>query len=125
LTRVANFPWTKLIVGPNGKIRMVQCKVYSIVEHEEKLLVFKLDGLKEHNDKQMCKVDWPNKELGKSYINFDKQHVENEKICTITRCDGIQLQAMQHNKIITIHCIFHLLKLWKPITNFDSIHKLL
>jgi hypothetical protein len=32
---------------------------------------------------------------------------------------------MQHNKVITIHCIFHLLKLWKPITNFDSIHKLL
>jgi RNA binding exosome subunit len=73
---------------------MAQCKVYSIVEHEKKLFVLKLDGLKKHNDKQMCEVDQPNKEVGKSYINFDKQHVENEKIYTITRCDGIQLQAM-------------------------------
>ncbi len=68
---------------------MVQCKVYSIVEHEEKLLVLKLDGLKKHNDKQMCKVDWPNKEVGNSYINFDRQHVENEKIYTITSFESI------------------------------------
>ncbi len=104
---------------------MVQCNAYSIVEHENKLLVLKIDGLKKHNDKRMYKVDWPDKEVGKSYINFDRQHVENEKIYTITRCDGIQLQAMQHNKVITIHCLFHLLKLGKSIINFESIHELL
>jgi hypothetical protein len=52
-----------------GKIK----SFFIIITSEEKLLVLKLDGLKKHNDKQMCKVDWPNKEVGKSYINFDRQ----------------------------------------------------
>jgi len=77
---------------------MVQCKVCSTIEQREKLFVPKLDGLKIHNGRRMCKVARLGKVLGKSYISLDNQCVQNEKIYAITGHDGIQLQVEKHSK---------------------------
>jgi hypothetical protein len=77
---------------------MVQCKVCSTIERREKLLVPKLDGLRKHSGRWMCKVAQFGRVLGKSYISSNSQHVRNEKIYTIIGHDGIQLQVEKHNK---------------------------
>jgi hypothetical protein len=45
---VAKFCWSKPICGIDGKMKMVRCKVCSIVERREKLLMPKLDYLVKH-----------------------------------------------------------------------------
>jgi hypothetical protein len=62
---------------------MVRCKVCSIVEHKEKLLVLKFDALKKYNGRGMCKVP-RHKVVGKCCISFESQHVWNENIYGIT-----------------------------------------
>jgi hypothetical protein len=42
----------KLVVGLSGKMHTVSCKICSIVEHKEKLLVPKLDQLIKHNGRK-------------------------------------------------------------------------
>jgi hypothetical protein len=76
----------------------------------------------------MCKVAQFGRVLGKSYISSDSQHVPNEKIYAIIRHDGIQLQVEKHSKAekekkyVQFVTFFHLLKLGKPITDFESMH---
>jgi hypothetical protein len=57
-----------------------------------KITVPKLDGLRNHSGKQMCKVIWFGRVLGKSYISSINQHVWNEKIYAITGHDGINFK---------------------------------
>ncbi len=109
---------SELVVGLDGKVKMVQCKVCSTIEQREKILVPKLDGLIKHSGRRMCKVVHLSKVFGKSYINLDSQHVRNEKIYAITGHDGIQLQVEKHirlkRKKKQFVTLFHFLKLGKP-----------
>jgi hypothetical protein len=95
----AKFPWAEPVVGLDGKVKMVQCKVCSTIEQMEKLFVPKLDGLRKHNSRRMCKVGRLGRVLGKSYISSNSQHVWNEKIYAITGHYGIQLQVEKHSKV--------------------------
>jgi hypothetical protein len=42
---VAKLLWAKIVIGEDGRLSMVRCKVCNVVEHHEKLLVPKFDGL--------------------------------------------------------------------------------
>ncbi len=123
-TWAKKFPWAELVGGLDGKVKMVRCKVCSTIERREKLFVPKLDRLKKHSGKRMCKVAWLNKALGKSYISLDSQHVQNEKIYAIIRHVGIQLQDEKHNKVQKKKkCnLLPFSKLGRPMTNFESMH---
>jgi hypothetical protein len=44
----AKLPWAKAVMGTDERISQVRCKVYSFVEHGEKLLVPKIDSLWKH-----------------------------------------------------------------------------
>lgn len=48
--------WTEVVVGCDGKLMMVQCKVCSEIEGREKLLVPKFDSLQKRVEKQKCKI---------------------------------------------------------------------
>ncbi len=41
-------PWLEAVMGPNGKLFMVKCKVCSFIEKIDKLFVPKFDGLHKH-----------------------------------------------------------------------------
>ncbi len=43
-----NLLWLEAVMGPNGKLSMVKCKVYKSIEKIDKLLVPKFDGLHKH-----------------------------------------------------------------------------
>jgi len=39
---VVKLPWTKFVLGSNGKVVQVQCKVCSLIDGKDKLLVTSL-----------------------------------------------------------------------------------
>ncbi len=43
-----NLLWLEAVMGPNGKLSMVKCKVCKSIEKIDKLLVPKFDGLHKH-----------------------------------------------------------------------------
>jgi hypothetical protein len=62
-------------------MHMVSCKISSIVELKEKLLVPKLDELIKHNGRKKCKIVKLDRAIDNFYvIHLDSQHVWNEKI---------------------------------------------
>ncbi len=42
---VAKLPWVETVIGLNGKLSMVKCKVCNYVDKRNQLLVPKFDGL--------------------------------------------------------------------------------
>lgn len=47
-TWVVKLPWAKSILSSNGKVVQVECKVCSLIEGKDKLLVPKLDSFWKH-----------------------------------------------------------------------------
>jgi hypothetical protein len=50
------FPWVELVKSLDGIFFMMCCKFYTIIEYRENLFISKLDGLKKHNERNMCQV---------------------------------------------------------------------
>ncbi len=48
---VAKLPWAKVVLGANGKMIMVRCKICTNVENQEKLLMPKFDEFHEPTSK--------------------------------------------------------------------------
>ncbi len=93
-----NFPWVQLVKSLYGIFFMMCCKFYTIIEYREKLFISKLDGLRKHNEKNMCQVAWPIIVVGKFFIDHDSQHMHNKNIHYIIGRDNIWLQVVNHNK---------------------------
>ncbi len=53
---VAKLPWAKVVVGCNGKLNMVCCKICNEIDGREKLLVLKFDNLEKHVRRKISKV---------------------------------------------------------------------
>jgi hypothetical protein len=49
-TWAAKLPWAKSMVGANGKVHQIKCKVYNKIEGCDKLLVPKLNSLWKHDN---------------------------------------------------------------------------
>jgi len=47
-TWVTKLPWAKSMVGVDGKVHQVKCKVYNKIKGHDKLLVPKLNSLSKH-----------------------------------------------------------------------------
>jgi len=77
-------------------MQMVRCKVYSIVEGREKLLVPKLDSLVKHYGLKKCIVAKLGFVVGQFYSCPINTHVKNEKLVTSIGCNTILVQF--HNE---------------------------
>jgi hypothetical protein len=44
------------VVGWNGKLNMVCCKICNEIDGREKLLALKFDNLEKHTRRQICKI---------------------------------------------------------------------
>jgi hypothetical protein len=56
----AKLPWAKVILGANGKMNSVMCRVCSQIEGRKKLLVPKFDNLQKYVGRHNYKVAKPN-----------------------------------------------------------------
>jgi hypothetical protein len=74
----AKGPWAKAVVGVDGCITHVRCKICTNVEGREKLLVPKIDSLMKHAGRRRAAVDMEKMKHGECYYLGKNQHVKNE-----------------------------------------------
>jgi hypothetical protein len=67
-------PWAEAVMGFNGKLSMVKCKVCSFVEKKDKLFIPKFDGLHKHVGRQKATFAKPNVKMGEYFMNLNIQH---------------------------------------------------
>jgi hypothetical protein len=75
---VAELPWVEAVVGCDGKLTMVRCKVYGKIEGHEKILVPKFDSLQKHASRCKCKVAWLGCVMRQYFMSIESQHAKNE-----------------------------------------------
>ena len=76
----AKLPWAEAVVGVDGSITQVRCKVCSDVEGREKLLVPKIDSLYKHAGRRRALADMGKVRRGEYYYLGTNQHVKNERV---------------------------------------------
>lgn len=75
------------------------CKICIDVEHKEKLLVQKLDGVHKHSGKRKCKRAKPRQIIGEYYNSFDTQHAKNSQVYFTTRLIFVLNQVVNAKKV--------------------------
>ncbi len=78
--RVIRFTCSKHVCVKNGRMRMVRCKIYSIIERRDKLLVPKLDYLVKHLGSKKCIVAKNGIVVGEYFTCPTIQHMKNERL---------------------------------------------
>jgi hypothetical protein len=76
----AKLPWAEAVVGADGRITQVRCKICSDIEGREKLLVPKIDSLYKHAGRRKALVDMGKVRRGEHYYLGTNQHVKNERV---------------------------------------------
>jgi hypothetical protein len=72
--------WAESIMGSNGKVVQVQCKVYFFIDGKDKLLVAKLGSLWKHAGRRKVLVVMSKVKVGEHYVLKSNAHVANEKL---------------------------------------------
>ncbi len=73
-------PWEKFVVGFDGKVYQMKCKVGSLIECHDKLLVPKLDSLWKHDNQTKVITGIVNVAARVHYYLKINQHVLNEHL---------------------------------------------
>ena len=64
----ARLPWAESVLGRDGRVAQVRCKICTEVEGREKLLVPKLDSLWKHAGRRKALVDFGKVKKGDHYF---------------------------------------------------------
>ncbi len=75
---VVKLPWAIAMMGPNGKLSMVKCKVCSSVENIDKLRILKFDDLHKHVGERKVTFAKPSVKVGEYFMSLNNQHVKHE-----------------------------------------------
>jgi hypothetical protein len=126
----AKLPWAKAVMGTDGRISQVQCKVCSFVERREKLLVPKIDSLWKHAGRRKALCDSAKVKKGKYYYLGHNQHIKNEGIYYARAGESILdkiaagLTQERKKKMVQFRTMFHLLTLGRPMCNYTACQDL-
>jgi hypothetical protein len=75
---MTKLPWVEVVVGENGRLNMVRCKIYNVVYYHDKLFIPKFNGLQKNmlitarSSLHICDACW------ECFIKLKSQHVKNE-----------------------------------------------
>jgi hypothetical protein len=67
-TWVVKFPWAKFVLGSNVKVVQIQCKVCSLIDGKNNLMVAKLDSLWKHASRCKALVVMPGVKVEEHYF---------------------------------------------------------
>ena len=76
----ARHPWAESVLGADGQVRQVRCKVCSDVEGREKLLKPKIDGLWKHAGRRRATTSFGKIKAGEYYFLSKNAHIKNERL---------------------------------------------
>jgi hypothetical protein len=123
-------PWAEAVMGADGRISQVRCKVCTFVEQRDKLLVAKIDPLWKHVG--WCKALYDSTKLkkGEYYYLGQNQHIKNEQIYYARAgksiLDKVVVGFIQERKkkMVQFCTMFHLLKLGHPMRDYNACQEL-
>jgi hypothetical protein len=129
----AKLPWVEFVVDKQGKVNLVRCKVFSKINGKAKMFAPKIESLHKHVGKKKALMVV----LGvcgarEYYMSKDSVHAKNETwLYAIARKDSTFKQAYhavvgkKKKKLMQFSTCFHMLVEGRPMTNFESMNKLL
>jgi hypothetical protein len=127
----AKLPWAEAVMGADGRITQVWCKICSDIEGREKLFVPKIDSLYKHAGRRKALVDMGKVRRGEHYYLGTNQHVKNECIFFAKGGQTIIQQVLKGVtkerkwKTIQMKCVFHLMTQGQPMADFSAMQDLL
>jgi hypothetical protein len=122
-------PWAESIMGSKGKVVQGQCKVCSLIDGKDKLLVTKFDSPWKHAGHHKTLVALPVVRVGEHYFLKSNARVLNEKLY-FAKGSEILLWQVTHGavqifdkrkKIVQFALIFHLLNHDYPATKYTTM----
>jgi hypothetical protein len=126
----ACLPWAESVLGRNGRVTQVRCKVCSEVEGREKLLAPKIDSLWKHAGWRRALTSISTVKQGDHYFLTTNQHVRNERVYFSRVRDTIAqrvaqgtIQERQH-KLVQFQLLFWILSQGKPMSDFEACREL-
>jgi hypothetical protein len=126
----ARLPWAESVLGRDGRVTQVRCKVCSEVEGREKLLAPKIDSLWKHAGRRRALTSIGTVKQGDHYFLTTNQHVRNERIYFSRVGDTIAqrvaqgaIQERQH-KLVQFRLLFWILSQGRPMSDFEACREL-
>jgi hypothetical protein len=124
-------PWAEPVVGINGRITQVRCKICTDVEGREKLLVPKIDSLMKHARRRRATADMGKIKRGEYFYLGNNQHVKNERVYFAKGGETIVTKVLagvtreRRLKVMQMCCMFDVLSQGQPMADFIVMRELL
>jgi hypothetical protein len=78
-TWACRFPWAEIVVGEDGMVAQVWCKICNNIEGKPKLLAPKFDTLKKHVERHKATIHSSDIVIEGYFYYKDVAHAKNEK----------------------------------------------
>jgi hypothetical protein len=127
----ARLPWAESVLGRDGRVTQVKCKVCSEVEGREKLLAPKIDSLWKHAGRRRALTSIGTVKKGDHYFLTTNQHVRNERVYFSRIGDTIAQRVAQgavqekKHKLVQFRLLFWILSQGRPMSDFEASRELL
>jgi hypothetical protein len=127
----AKCPWAEPVIGVDGRITQVCCRICTDVEGREKLLVPKIDSLMKYGGKRRATADMGKIKCGKYFYLRNNQHVKNERVYFAKGGETIVTKVLAGMtrerclKVMQMRCMFHVLSQGRPMADFTVMRELL
>jgi len=129
-TWACHFPWVEIVVGEDGLVAQVWCKICSNIEGKTKLLTPKFDTLQKHV--RHCKATIPSSNIVvEDYFYYkDFAHAKNERTYFVHNSEFIMtlVQSRIHlvawKKFIQFATILHILLHGRPMLEYELLREL-
>ena len=122
----AKLSWAESVIGADGKVSQVRCRICTAVEGREKLLIPKIDSLWKHAGRRRALVNVEKVKKGNFYFLSTNVHVKNERIYFSRGGDTVLQQVAQgvvqerKRKEVQFRLLFHVFSLGRPMTDFAA-----
>jgi hypothetical protein len=126
----AKLPWAESVLGRDGCVTQVRCRICSEVEGREKLLAPKIDGLWKHAGRRRALTNFGGVKKGEHYFLATNQHVKNEKRYFARVGETIAVQFAhgavkeRKRKLVQFRLLFWILSQGRPMSDFEDSREL-
>jgi hypothetical protein len=127
---VCCFPWAETIVGEDGLVTHVQCKICSNIERKPKLLAPKFDTLQKHVERRKATILNSSIVVEDYFYCKDVAHAKNEKTYSMWNLEFVMtlVQLGIHfgtrKMFIQFVTALHILLHGRPILEYESLREL-
>jgi hypothetical protein len=127
-------PWAESVMGVDGDVTQVRCRICTEVEGRKKLLVLKIDSLHKHSGHRKVVIATRQVKKGEFYYLSTNQYIKNERMYFARRgaVGETIIQQVQHGavrerrrKLVQFRIVFWLLAHGRPMNDYEAVQELM